>query len=242
MQKTTSAIVLRKIPFGDFDFIVTLFSREYGRISGVAKFARKSKKRFAGALEIGTLVNVAYSEGANSNLLRLIEAIVVRPANGVMKSLKRLHALSAALEMALGFLQERQAAPEKFDLLSEFLFTLSERDPETWDLLAFKWAWVSHSGFKPVMMGCAVCGKGRDGDGDWSFDLENGGLVCDGCAKKSLTSIYLSKYALRGFSELQSGSLFCDDETADDAEKILNRYITHILGKPLKSEMMIGIK
>lgn len=235
MQHSTYAIVLKRIAYGDADWIVTLFSRDIGRFSGLARSARKSRRRFAGAFEPGTLVNVSFLESRGGGLARLTEATPVRPLNGVTKSLERIHALTQALEIALSFLQERQAAPEKFDLLSEFILTLSERDPEGWDVLTFKFKWISHSGFRPHLGSCALCRKKRDDGKGWSFDLENGGLICGSCAKRSMVSVHLTGRALRGLTELESGNLFSEEPVADDAERVINRYITHIIGKPLRS-------
>ena len=59
---STPAIILRRIDFGDYDLIVTIFTLNKGKISVIAKSAKKSKKRFAGILELFSVLDVKYSE------------------------------------------------------------------------------------------------------------------------------------------------------------------------------------
>jgi DNA repair protein RecO (recombination protein O) len=231
----TDAIVLKKVAYGDSDLIVTLFSRDLGRISGFARSARVSKRRFQGAFEIGSVIGIEYSEKAGSELVTITGAHALRPIGGAMKSLVRIHAMTVAIELALSFLQERQAAPEKYDLLCEFLIDLSEADPSLWDILAFKFKWLSHSGFRPNLDCCTVCGKERGIGAGWVFDFEHGGLVCATCAARPSVGMRLSKLAIRGFEELAAGGGFGEDGWASDAEPVINRYIAHILGRPFKN-------
>ena len=82
MKRTGHAIIMRRIAYGDADWIVTFFDRECGRASGIARSARSSVKRFGGALEPGTLSEIAYTVRHGSELARLDEARVLasRPA------------------------------------------------------------------------------------------------------------------------------------------------------------------
>src|SRR5580658_3168969 len=65
------AIVLRTWPFHEADLLVSLFTREQGRVKGVARHAMKSRKRFGGALEPATHVRAHYTEKPTQDLVRL---------------------------------------------------------------------------------------------------------------------------------------------------------------------------
>jgi DNA repair protein RecO (recombination protein O) len=56
----TPAVILRTTPFGESDQIVTLYTLEFGKIRGIAKGAKRSRKRFGARLEIGSYVQVAF--------------------------------------------------------------------------------------------------------------------------------------------------------------------------------------
>jgi len=69
----TEALVLRKVEYGDADLILSLYTESRGRISAIARSARKSRKRFTGALDPGSLVLVRYrpkASGAMETLAR----------------------------------------------------------------------------------------------------------------------------------------------------------------------------
>ena len=65
------AIVLRTWPFHEADLLVSLFTRDQGKVKGVARHAMKSRKRFGGALEPGTQVRAHYTERPRQDLVRL---------------------------------------------------------------------------------------------------------------------------------------------------------------------------
>src|SRR5271157_2526292 len=75
---TSEAVVLRTWPFQEADLIVSLFTRDYGRLSGVAKSALKSRKRFGGALEPMTQTRAWFAERPRQELLRLDQLEIVR--------------------------------------------------------------------------------------------------------------------------------------------------------------------
>jgi DNA repair protein RecO (recombination protein O) len=69
--KQSDAIVLRTYPFREADLLVTLFTREEGKIKGVARSAKKSKRRFGGALEPLTVVHAYYDQKQGQELVRM---------------------------------------------------------------------------------------------------------------------------------------------------------------------------
>src|SRR5438270_13437452 len=69
--KESEAIVLRTYPFRESDLLVTLFTRLEGKVRGVARAAKKSRRRFGGALEPLTHVKVTYEDKARKELARL---------------------------------------------------------------------------------------------------------------------------------------------------------------------------
>src|SRR3954471_11445722 len=71
IQRVGEAIVLRVWPFHEADLLVSLFTREQGKVKGVARHAMRSRRRFGGALEPGTHVRASYAERPKQELARL---------------------------------------------------------------------------------------------------------------------------------------------------------------------------
>ena len=75
---TSEAVVLRTWPVHEADLIVSFFTRDYGRVKGVAKSALKSRKRFGGALEPMTVARAWFAERPRQELVRLDQLEIVR--------------------------------------------------------------------------------------------------------------------------------------------------------------------
>lgn len=216
MHVDTDAIILRRISYGEADQIVTFFSRDEGRSAGLAKAAKKSVRRFGSALEPGALVRLRYRRRSQSALASLDSADVLVPMSQLYRSLGRITSLSEALELALGFLQEHEAAPQKFDLLSSFIQLLAERSIDDDERARFYFSWLKLSGYEPHLISCLSCGVPREGKDEWSFSPPQGGILCSGCAVDRREAVKISPDG-KGFAQL------------------FRAQAEHILGKALES-------
>jgi DNA repair protein RecO (recombination protein O) len=104
------AIVLRTWPFHEADLLVSLFTRDQGKVKGVARHAMKSRKRFGGALEPATHVRAHYTERPKQDLVRLDQfEILWSPLTAPIDYLR-----TAALQLVTEVLEEAMPdqAPE----------------------------------------------------------------------------------------------------------------------------------
>ncbi len=237
MKRTERAIVLKRVAYGEADWIVTLFTEERGRAGGIARGARRSQRRFGGALEPGTLVRATTAARRGSDLDRIDEALVERSVNGALRSLERIGAMTRALGLALAFLQEHQPAADKFALLDAWLAHLAQADPAPDEALAFELAWLSRSGYQPHLEACVGCGAAADASGRWAFDVERGGLVCRACrgAGRALSLRAEDVQTLRA----ALGADVAGGEDVRPSAAIIDRYIGAILGRPLRAGLSI---
>src|SRR5690348_5999892 len=96
---TSEAVVLRTWPLQEADLIVSLFTRDFGRLKGVAKSALKSRKRFGGALEPMTQVRIWFAERPGQELARLDQMEIVRSPLATRVDLPRMSVLSFYAEL-----------------------------------------------------------------------------------------------------------------------------------------------
>ncbi len=75
----TPAIVLKVMDFGESDKIVTFYTLGYGKLTGIAKGAKRSKKRFVNKLEYFTFLNITAVPGRRSSLSRIDQAELINP-------------------------------------------------------------------------------------------------------------------------------------------------------------------
>ncbi len=227
---STKAIILSRVAYGDADWIVSFFSEEHGRMSGMARSARKSIKRFGSGLEPGALARVTYTVRSASALVYLEESQVLISTTGVMRSLERIEALAAALKLARAFLKEHQPAPEKFALFEEYLRCISAAEPTEALTLGFTLKWLALSGYEPMLTHCVSCGQAEVSDA--RFSPAHGGVVCGGCARGAHAGS-VSFEVRRTLYDLMHQPLTADCVVAEGASMsaLLTQYTTHVLGQ-----------
>jgi DNA repair protein RecO (recombination protein O) len=162
IQRLGEAIVLRTWPFLEADLLVSLFTREQGRIKGVARHAMRSRKRFGGALEPMTYVRASYAERphqqAGQELVRLDAfEIISSPLSQPID-----YARTAALQLIAEVIEE--ALPEQAPDDPIFRLALSVLEElqvgRVWLPTVYFTLWVNRlMGWMPELGQCVVCGE-----------------------------------------------------------------------------------
>jgi DNA repair protein RecO (recombination protein O) len=182
---TTRAVVLRAVDYRDSDRIVTLFTEHHGKVSAMARAARRSQKRFAGGLESLCVVEVTLEPG-RGELETLREARPALPCLTLLTSLASIEAAGAGLELLRATLAERQPEPEVFALTVDFLVALDAGQPPGTRLLQFQLDTLDLLGFSPDLEQCGVCGKAAPEDRVALFRASAGAIVCRACGGGAL--------------------------------------------------------
>ena len=170
-------IVLRTIKLGEADRIVTLVTEGRGKVRAVAKGVRKTKSRFGGRLEPLTHVSLQLYEGRN--LDTITQAETLESFRHVREDLDRLGRASTLLEAVDAVVQEGEEDPRLHQMLLGALRTL-DTQPAPLVVPAFLWKLLSHTGFRPMLDECALCGEPEP---LVAFDLHEGGVLCRSCAR-----------------------------------------------------------
>ncbi len=172
------AIILRTRDYSESDRLITFFSRNQGQLTGIAKGARRSKKRFVHTLEPCSHVAVTYVDRPTSGLVRLDASELKNAFIALRSDIARLGYASLSCEIVLGMSPERQANAALFDLLYQYLEQLERgAEPENTSLL-FQTRILHLSGYGPNLQGCVLCGRKPRAGGNWFFSILQGGLVC----------------------------------------------------------------
>lgn len=172
------AIILRGRDYSESDRLITFFTRSNGRLTGIAKGARRSKKRFVHTLEPLSLVRVTYAERSTSGLVRLDASELKNAFTALRGDLARLGYASLCAEMAMELSPERQPNPDLFALLCQCVEQLEAgAEPENTSLL-FQSRLLSLTGYAPNLRTCARCGLEVAAAESWFFSIPQGGLLC----------------------------------------------------------------
>jgi DNA repair protein RecO (recombination protein O) len=160
---TSEAVVLRTWPVHEADLIVSLFTRDYGKLRGVAKSALKSRKRFGGALEPMTVARAWFAERPRQELARLDQLEIIRSPLSAPVDQARLAVLSFFTEVLEEALPEHDPQETVFRLLASVLeHTTAARSEsaQPWMPLTYFSLWMTRLlGLLPDVGRCTVCGE-----------------------------------------------------------------------------------
>src|SRR5215469_8417385 len=174
--RESEAIVLRTYPLREADLLVTLFTRVEGKVHGVARSAKKSKRRFGGALEPLTYVRAFYDVRERRELARLDSCEVLESPLASEVSYPRAVALGHIAELLDELLPDHEANDAIFRLTLSVLHALDGR--EIWMPVTYFDLWLTRLvGFLPELTECVVCGRNLDGDRAYFHALADG-LMC----------------------------------------------------------------
>ncbi len=178
---TSEAVVLRTWPVHEADLLVSFFTRDYGRLKGMAKAALKSRKRFGGALEPMTLARAWFAERPRQELVRLDQLEILRSPLSTPVDQTRMAVLSFFAEVIDEALPERDPQETVFRLLASVLEQTSAVKSEIvqpWMALTYFSLWMTRlMGLLPDIGHCIVCGDAL-GAGEVRFNAYADGLFC----------------------------------------------------------------
>jgi DNA repair protein RecO (recombination protein O) len=173
---TSEAVVLRTWPVQESDLIVSFFTRDYGRLRGVAKSALKSRKRFGGALEPMTQANAWFADRPRSDLVRLDQLEIVSSPLSAPIDVVRMAVLSFFAELLDESLPDRDPQETIFRLLVSVLEQTTVAQP--WMPLTYFQLWMTRlMGLLPEIAHCTACGEPLH-PGEISFNTLGDGLFC----------------------------------------------------------------
>lgn len=194
MMNGQDAYLLRKTPHGERDYVLTLFTRDSGKISGFAKNAKTSGKRFGGRIEPFVLFRARYKERPGG--LRLVDdAETVRVFRRLMEDVELFLWGSLALEI-VDVLTPKDAPNEQmFEALTGLFTELDEGKSALPAILEFQLRTLALSGYEPNLETCAECGN--DAGDRAHFSIRRGGVVCTGCGSRAENGGLISREFLR---------------------------------------------
>ncbi len=174
--RESEAIVLRTYPLRESDLLVTLFTRLEGKVRGVARAAKKSRRRFGGALEPLTYIKVSYEDRERQELARLDSCEVLESPLASEVSYPRAVALGHVAELLDELLPDRESNDAVFRLALSVLAQL--RGQEFWLPITYFDLWMARlMGYLPELSECLNCGRSLNGSRAYFHALADG-LVC----------------------------------------------------------------
>ncbi len=177
------AIILSTRLFGESDKIVRFFTLSSGKLSGIAKGAKKSQKRFMNTLEPFNQVLIEYFEKPSSSLVRIENADLKESNSGLEVSLRRVCAASFFTEFVDKLTKEKQRHASLYHTLKKIIDSLKRVEFTVTDVLYYELQMLRHLGYMLNLTACVHCGKALPEGERLYFSKERGGSLCMGCSR-----------------------------------------------------------
>ena len=233
-----NAIVLHRISFGETDRIVMLYTRERGKVSSIAKGARKPISRLAGATEVLTYGKFHLAVGKNLDIIAQVEVKESFPR--IRGDLHRIAYSTYMAELLDKFVEEREANADIFDLMLSALYLMERpNDPEK-IAHVFELQFMKLVGYEPALGGCLRCRKPIT-SGDLFFSPSLGGLLCRECGPLPEDAIQISEEVLETMRRLLAAEapeierMEISREVMDQIARVMRWYIRYRAERELKS-------
>ncbi|MBU8848771.1 MAG: DNA repair protein RecO [Desulfobacterales bacterium] len=244
---TTDAILLRKIEYGDHDFIISFLTKSKGKISVIAKNAKKSIKRFSGALDLFSVnhIQCTFPKKKKDGLIILSQADLENGFANIRYDIFKTAYASFWVELTHFWLEEDKVQSRLYNLL---LFSLDALNAGTLSKevlsLLFQIRFMSISGFSPNIENCDICKTPIDliEQKNIRFDFKEGRIICQNCVKrKSKYGMTVSKGTLKQLFWINNSDISRADRmkfsnfAIKEGEMLLEAFIPFHIGRDFKS-------
>jgi len=185
--KKMRAVVLKVSDLGESDKIVTFYSRQVGKVAGIAKGAKKSKKRFSNKLEIFSLLDVLYDDRSRSGLVRIVEAELLSPFISLRENYDRYVGAALACELIYYWSRDYDADRNIFNLLIWALQSIDSGKSSRVVQIFFQIKLYTLLGYKLHLSGCIKCGIAEQAGKPYVFHPGRHGLLCRKCCPSPIS-------------------------------------------------------
>lgn len=241
LYNKTEAIVLGQHDFGEADKIVTLYTKQFGKVKAVAKGVRKIKSRFGSSMELFSHSHLMLYMQRKRELYIVTGSNIIRTHKELRGNLNWFVTGSYIAELV-----DRLTEPEEpnLSLFSLILETFQEIPKQDSDILIFIFVmkFLANAGYKLNLEKCVLCQKPLILAMQKKLSIEQGGLLCSQCQSRDIQAIDVSSVSLKYLKEFEMvrlskiGRIEVEPSIRNELKKIVNFYLSYYLPGRLKTE------
>ena len=234
------AITIRLTDFSETSQIAWFCTREFGRVSALAKGSKRQRNNFEGRLDLLCHNEIVFIHKSRTTLHLLTECRLLDRFMGLRADVARLYGALYAAELVREMTPQEEGQPDVFGLLLGTLRALSNGDDVHTALLIFEVRLLALTGYAPSLAACVACGTAELPRSTVAYSAPLGGVLCPACRGRDPKSIGVPRGTLAVLERLADGSV-----TRTSTLKLARGMITvlrrlmkgtfvHLLGHELK--------
>jgi DNA repair protein RecO (recombination protein O) len=238
----SQGIVLRAVPWSETSFVVTLLTRDFGKISAIAKGARRLKSPFESSLDLLAKSHTVFIPKQHDSLYLLTESKLIRRFRSGQIALLPLYCGYYVAELLLTLLEEHQKGAELFELCDQTLMDLDSGCSPPEVVLRFEMQMLRVLGHLPTFHLCASCGNPVESDRDRQttrLGIAAGGVLCPDCLPgqryvlriRKPTLEYLIAYAS---SDWQNSLPPIESEFRGELRFVMDKFVSNLADRQLR--------
>jgi len=226
----TQGIVLKAVRYKENDVILTLFTRKLGKVSAIAKGAKRNKSSLLSSAQLFSYAN--YTLKRKGNMYTVNQSDTIKSFYDISYDIEAFSYATYITKLVEGSTCENQTNNRLFILLAQTLYLYTQDNTDKKFITrAFELKFLDYIGFKPIVSRCVNCGEKNSNN--FVFNVYEGGTLCESCSnmfnenkKIDITTIKLMEYIL------SNDILRC-------SKAKVSKYITYELQSILKQYLMI---
>ncbi len=240
------AIVLRTVDFSETSLVVTLFTREFGKIGALAKGAKRLKGPFESALDLLAVCRIVFLHKSSEALDLLTEAKLLRRFRPAGRELLGLYAGYYVAELLSELTDECDPHPQLFDLACQTLEALAAGEAVPRRVVRFELGTLRLLGHMPSLDHCVECSTPVAAAGRIAFGQLDGGVLCKRCRKGRTQVVSVSAGAVRTMTQLADldsrtwQRIEIDPRNLGEIRGVLNHYLRNLLGREPRMHRYLG--
>ncbi|WP_043933915.1 DNA repair protein RecO [Bacillus sp. EB01] len=241
MLEKCEGIIIRTTDYAETNKVVTLYTRERGKIGVMARGAKKPNSRLSAITQLLTHGYFLFQKG--SGLGTLQQGEIISPMRSIRGDIFLTAYASYVSELTDKATDDSKANPYHYELLLQTLICFDEGyDPEVITMI-YEMKMLNVLGLYPVLDQCSVCGST---DGHFSFSIREGGFICHRCLEKDPYHFKISQAAAKllrlfyHFDLSRLGNISVKQETKDELKKVISAYYEEYSGLNLKSKKFLN--
>lgn len=241
-SRRVEALILRHQRWGEADRILTVFSKESGKLRVIAKGVRKTTSRKAGHLELFMRTALQLAQGRDFWILTQAEAI--NSFLPLRDDLQKMGLASYVIELLDKFTYEDGPNPQLYKLVVETLERLAAEDEVFVVLRYYEMRLLDLLGYRPQLFQCIGCQEDIKAE-DQYFSALVGGVICPRCAHKYEDVRRIGVSALKYLRHFQRSTYkealaaAPDSDVLQEIERIMQWYLTYLLERAINSQIFL---
>jgi DNA repair protein RecO (recombination protein O) len=240
MLQKCEGIVIRSTDYGETNKIITIYTREWGKIGFMARGAKKPNSRLSAITQLFTYGYFLVQRG--SGLGSLQQGEIISSMRSIREDIFLTAYSSYLVELTDKGTDEKKTNPFLFELLYQTLNYLNEGYDQDVLVNIYEMKMLNVMGLYPILNQCSVCGCT---DGHFSFSIREGGFLCHRCLEKDPYHFKISQATaklLRLFYYIdlsRLGNISLKPETKAELKKVISTYYDEYSGLHLKTKKFL---